>query len=346
MSKEGSQTIYFLKKYRKTIIKIVISIILISYSIITIIPFYFLFVRSFVPTSMTSELHLWIPKTEDFNLDSEYGNMSVFLSLNTEQFKEEMGINGYLSPNMTFRQISEEYNIPEEKISKYMNPFYKYNGWFVVFKSSQHMRSLFITILITIISIFLGAFISIATGSVLAGFKKRWHMFIYNLYLIQIIIPPVMIMLSLYLIVKFLHLTFTYTALILLFTQGGALSTMLFTSYIATIPKELKESVNIDGGNRFHYFFSILLPLCKIPFGSYLAIVLPWFWNDLLYGILFLRQDQYTFVPLLNLMQGKYSTNLQAMYAALCISIMPILVIYLIFQKFFVNAQLAGAVKG
>lgn len=346
MRKEDSHKNGFFEQNRRTITKTIISIILILYGIATLIPFYFMFVRAFVPTNMTSELHLWIPKTNDFNMDSGYGNMSVYLSLDTEKFKEEMGINSYISPNMTFKQISKEYNIPEEKIFNYMNPFYKYNGWFVVFKSSEHMRSLITTILITLTSIFLGAFISIATGSVLAGFKKRWHMFVYNLYLMQIIIPPVMIMLSLYLIVKFLHLNFTYTVLVLLFIQGGALSTMLFTSYISTIPGELKESVDIDGGNRFRYFFSILLPLCKVPFASYTVIVLPWIWNDLLYGMLFLRQDQYTFVPLLNLMQGKYSTNLQAMYAAFCISLIPILLLYLIFQKFFVKAQLAGAIKG
>lgn len=334
------------KKHSITIINVVICIILITYSILTIIPFYFLFVRSFTPTNMTSELHLWIPETSEFNIDSGYGNMAVFLSLDTERFKDKMGISGYLDPNITFRQIAENYNIPEEKITDYMTPFYKYNGWFVVFTNNQYVKSLFRTILITVVSILIGGFISAATGSVLAGFKKRWHMFIYNLYLIQIIIPPVMIMLSLYLIVKFLHLNFTYTVIVLLSIQGGALSTMLFTSYISTIPKELKESVDIDGGNRFRYFFSILLPLCKIPFASYTAIVTPWIWNDLLNGLLFLRQDQYTFVPLLSLMQGKYSTNLQAMYAAFCISIIPILLLYLIFQKFFIRAQLSGAIKG
>lgn len=209
------------------------------------------------------------------------------------------------------------------------------------------MKSLLATIIVTGASVLVGGLLGIMTGSVLAGFRHPWHMLIYNSYLLNMIIPPMMVILPQYIIMtRVLGLDNTYLSLILLHIKGGALSTMVFTSYIATIPKELKESVQMDGGRHHNYFFEILLPLCGTPFAVFASITMPWFWNDLLHPLVFLRPENYTLPAFIASIGGTFTTNYEAIFSGVLFSLLPILIVYLVFQKLFIRSAMAGAVKG
>jgi ABC-type glycerol-3-phosphate transport system permease component len=138
----------------------------------------------------------------------------------------------------------------------------------------------------------------------------------------------------------------SYLPIILLHAKGGALSTMVFTSYIATIPRELRESVYMDGGKHYHYFFHVILPLMGTPFAVFASIAMPWFWNDLLHGLLFLRPENYTLPAFVAAIGGSQGRNFEAVYSGVLLSLVPILVVYLVFQKMFIRSAMAGAVKG
>jgi len=331
-------------------LKLFFIVFAVVYSIVTLIPFYFTLVRSFVPTKEASELHLWIPENKEFDLNMKYGSMNVYYNMDLEKFKKAVGLEDvpYINPRLTMNQISEKYNVPKEKIQSYMASYYLYNGWHVVLSDKRFYTALFSSLFVTITSIILGGFLAAATSYVLARFRKRWHFVLYSLYMMSMVISRSMILLPLYLMVtKVLHLgNHGYLALILIFIQGGCLPVMIFTGHISKIPSELEESVKIDGGSRLIYFFKVLLPLCKPAFAAYAAIHIPLFWNDLLMGLLFLKKSNYTLAPYLQNIQGTYTTNYQAMYAALLVSLIPILIFYLVFNKIFLKAQLSGAIKG
>lgn len=317
------------------------------YSVITLIPFYFLFIRAFVPTKDVTELHLWIPRPDEITMDAKFGNLATFYRFDVDEFKVAAGITGYINPSYTLREISEKFSVPEDRIRRYMQNYITYNGFYTIFGGGRFLSHLLGTVLVVVVSIAVGGLLGLMTGSVLAGFKRRWHMWIYYLYLFQIAISPIMIILPTYLIItSYLRLYDNYLALILLYVKGGALSTMVFTSYAATIPRDLRESVEIDGGNHFHYFRYILLPLAKTPFAVFATISLPVFWNDLLYGFLFLSPAKFTIIPLINAYNGTFATNLQATYAGLLMATVPLLIVYLVFQRLFVRSALAGAIKG
>lgn len=331
---------------QKKVFNIIITCFMIIYTIITITPFYFLFVSTFVPTKDSTKLHLWIPPAEKFNMDSKYGNMSVFYNLNLDEFKKEMGLKGYINPNSTMKDLSEKYKIPEKKFVDFLEPFLRYNGYFTIIKNG-FLRSFIVTVIVTLTIIFVGGLLSAMTASVIAKFRKKWHERVYNLYLFSMIISAAVLMLPTYLIMtKYLHLYDNYMALILLGIQGGAIQTMIFTNYISTIPDALKESVDIDGGSRLQYFFKILLPNCKTPFAAFVAIMLPLNWNNLLNGILYLKPEHQTLMALLSTLNGTYTTNFQAIYSGLFLAILPLLIVYLFFQNLFVKSAMLGAVKG
>ena len=318
------------------------------YSILTIIPFYFLFVRSFVPTKESTNLHLWIPKTEDISMDAQFGALATFYKLDIPEFKAQVGLPaGYMNPSLTLRELAEENNIPEEKIKDYLQNYIVYNGYYAIFSGGKFFWHLLATVFVVVVSLIVGGVLGLATGSVLGGFRKRWHLWVYYLYLFQIAISPIVTLLPLYLIITYyLQLYNNYLSLILVFIKGGALSTMVFTAHVASIPRDLKESVEVDGGNHFQYFWHILMPLSKTPFAVFTAISLPVFWNDLLYGFLFLGPDRFTIIPLINSFSGTFATNLQATYAGLFLATLPLLLVYLFFNRLFVRSALAGAIKG
>lgn len=326
--------------------RILITTMLIVYTIVTLLPFYFLFVRSFVATKDSTKLFLWIPEPEEFNMNYQYGNMATYFNLDLAKFKEEMGISGYVNPNLTLEKLSEKYNIPEEKIKDYLKPIIQYNGFFTIWNHG-FMRAFFNTMIIVVGTLSLGGILTIMTGSVLARFRKKWHQRVYNLYLFSMIIPGMIVLIPCYqILTKYLGLYDNYLALILLGAQGGAIPVMIFTNYIASIPVELRESVEMDGGSRMAYFWYILLPNMKTPFASYIAIVLPGVWNNVVTGVLYLKPEHQPITALISSLNGTFTTNFQAMYSGLLLSIVPILLVYLVFQKLFVSSSMLGAVKG
>lgn len=332
-------------KNKKTLLRVLITLFLVIYTVITLTPFYFLFVRSFVSTKDSTALHLWIPPEEEVSLNYKYGNMSTYFNLDLQKFKQEMGLSGYINPNMTMQQIADKYGIDEQKIKDYLRPLIRYNGFYTILQNG-FLRSVGNTVIIAGGTILLGATLSIMTGSVLAGFQKGWHRRVYNLYIASMIIPSTVTMLPCYMIVRNLGLYDNHLALILMGAQGGAIPIMIFTSFIATIPKELRESVEIDGGSRMTYFWHILLPNMATPFASYVAITLPNVWNNMLNGVLYLSPKKQPITALISSLSGTYATNYQAMYSGLLMSIIPLLIIYLLFQNLFVQSAMQGAVKG
>jgi multiple sugar transport system permease protein len=143
-----------------------------------------------------------------------------------------------------------------------------------------------------------------------------------------------------------LGLTNTYAALVIPVISGGALSAMIFTGAASGIPREMQESLMIDGGGPFRYYRSILLPLIKPAIGAYSIITIPQVWNSLLGSMLYNKPGKYLLMAFISSFSGTYSTNYQAIYAGLAIALLPILILYVSLKNLFVRAALAGAVKG
>lgn len=331
---------------RATTKNVLLAAALALYCVLSLAPFYILGVRAFTPTIQSTELHLWIPARRDLSMKSRIGDLSTVYNVDARAFRREMGIRGYMDPQLTLAEIATEYDIEPERIRGYLEPYVQYNGIYTILNNG-FVRSLIATIIVTGASVLVGGLLGIMTGSALAGFRRRWHMFVYNSYLLNMIIPPMMVILPQYIIMtRYLGLENSLLSLILLHIKGGALSTMVFTSYIATTPRELKESVYMDGGKHYHYFLYVLLPLMGTPFAVFASITMPWFWNDLLHALVFLRPENYTLPAFVASIGGTFTTNYEAIFSGVLFSLAPILAVYLIFQKMFIRSAMAGAVKG
>lgn len=346
---------------RKLLLRVFALVIMVVYSAVTIFPFYALFVRSFVPTKESTQLHLWIPEAEEVRMDREVGNLAVFYDLDLKDMKEALGIpqTEFIMARTTLQEVAEKYNIPEEKIKAYFAGFYTYNGWKTLLQGTDFWNALKRTIFVSALSLVIMIALSICTGYGLAGLVRRDQMLVYNLYLLQMVIPAMLILLPQYMLVqRILGLFPGYATkgptrsllqligLILINVKGTALSTMIFTSAISGIPKEIEESAFIDGANPLQYIRHILLPLLKVPIISLVVIQLPAFYNQFLEPYVYLDPDNSTLLPLIQTVAGQFSTNFQVIYAAVFASVIPLVIVYLLFRRFFVEGVMAGAIKG
>lgn len=346
---------------QKRIFNLAVTLFMVLYAVITLFPFYVLFVRTFIATKEATDLHLWIPPVEEVSVDAQLGNLAVYYNLDIKKFKEDLGIpvTDYIPARTTLAEISQEYGIPLEKMQGYLVGFSRYNGWITLFSKGKLWGPLLRTLLITIVSLVGLNILSILTGYGLAGLRRRDQMFIYNLYLLQMVIPSMLIILPQFLIVQRLVGLFPKSdvagftrhaaqilSVILLNIQGGALSTMIYTSAIGAIPRDLEESAMIDGASRLQYFLRILLPLLKVPIAAVIVIMLPVIWNQFLQPYVYLDANNTTLLPLIQQYTGQYTTNFQVVYTGVFVSVLPLVIVYMAFRRWFISGVMAGAVKG
>jgi ABC-type glycerol-3-phosphate transport system permease component len=351
---------------RRKLLRIIASLIMVTYSLLTIFPFYALFVRSFVSTKDSAELHLWIPDPDDVSLDAEVGNLAVFYNLDLTGLKEAMGIptTDFLMARTTLREVGEQYSIPEQDIIDFFDGFYANNGWITLLQGrlqgTTFWAALGRTLLVAAVSMTLLIVLSIFTGYGLAGLRRRDQMFVYNLYLLQMVIPIMLIILPQYQLLQWIfqlfpgfsdqgsmtRSTLQLSSLILINIKGTALSTMIFTSAISSLPKELEDSAMIDGAGRLQYIRHILMPLLKVPIISLVVIQLPLFYNQFLEPYVYLDPGNSTLLPFIQNTVGQFSTNFQVIYSGIFASIVPLVIVYVLFRSYFVEGVMAGAIKG
>ncbi len=165
-------------------------------------------IRSFVSTKDSADLHLWIPKADEVNMNAQVGNLGVFYDLDLADLKDALGIpqTEFIMSRTSLQQIGEQYNIPEEEIREFFKGFYTYNGWRTLITGNLYGTSFWAalarTLLITVVSLSLAIILSIFTGYGLSGLKRRDQMVVYNLYLLQMVIPAMLILLPQFLIIQ------------------------------------------------------------------------------------------------------------------------------------------------
>ena len=138
--------------------------------------------------------------------------------------------------------------------------------------------------------------------------------------------------------------------MIILYTGFGiSMSVFMMTGYIKGIPRDIEESALIDGANIFQIFFRILLPLVKPMIITIVILNGMWIWNDYLLPFLVLETSDFKTITLeiyyVKMTAGQYVSPWETLFPSVLIAILPLIVIFLLFQKHFVKGVTAGAVK-
>lgn len=124
-------------------------------------------------------------------------------------------------------------------------------------------------------------------------------------------------------------------------------SCYILTAFMATIPKEIEESAEIDGCNKFRNFFSIILPLSKSGLSTLAIYNGVAIWNEFSFANTLTQSKRSKTLPLaIQAFQGEYTMNIPVVMAVLVLTVLPMIVLFIILQDKLVKGLMAGAVKG
>lgn len=203
-------------------------------------------------------------------------------------------------------------------------------------------NSLLITVAQVIGTLLVSSFV--AYGFAMYEFPGKNLSFI--LVLILMTVPFEMLMLPLYVQVNNLGAADQYWIVVVPFL-AQAVTIFFFRQYFLGIPKEILEAGRIDGVTEFGIFFRLIIPIAKPAFAAMAILNGMLTWNNFLWPLLVLRSaDKFTLPIGLNTLLTPYGNNYELLIIGAFFSLVPILILFLAFQRFFIEGMTAGAVKG
>ncbi len=121
---------------------------------------------------------------------------------------------------------------------------------------------------------------------------------------------------------------------------------LLLRSFMADLPGEILDAARIDGCSAAELLYHIVVPLCRPVLTSLLVFTFMWTWNQFLLPVVVIQIDPMRTLPIgLNYFQGRYITNLPLLMAGATISFLPVVAIYIVFQRQFITGIVAGAFR-
>ncbi|HBE2146977.1 TPA: sugar ABC transporter permease [Enterococcus faecalis] len=206
------------------------------------------------------------------------------------------------------------------------------------------------TLFVSIASCLLSTFITIAMAYALSRLRFRLRKPFLKVALVLNMFPGFMSMIAVYYILKALNLTESLFALILVYSAGSALGFYIAKGFFDTIPMALDESAMIDGANKWQIFTKITLPLSKpiIVYTSLTAFMGPWM--DFIFAKVIMgdKVENYTVaIGLFSMMTKSTANSLFMAFTAGCVLIaIPITILFILMQRFYVEGVTSGSVKG
>jgi multiple sugar transport system permease protein len=216
--------------------------------------------------------------------------------------------------------------------------------------NKNHFSQYFLNSLyISVITMALSLSVATMTAYAFARFPFPGKEFLFKIFLFSMFVPGILNIIPQFTIIKSLGLVDTYTGLILVYVGTAVVgSTFFLRGFFERIPTELEESIVIDGGNRWTIFRTIYIPLSLPAIGTLGIFAFSGTWDEFLVALTLIKTEANRTLPIaLQLFRGQYATYYGLFFAASMMALLPIIVIFVVFQKQFVNPSLSeGSVKG
>lgn len=207
------------------------------------------------------------------------------------------------------------------------------------------LNSIFVASTTTVFALFFSSM----TAYAFARFEFPLKELLFRLFLFTMMVPGVLNIIPQFTVLKSLGLVDTYRGLLLLYVGIGiAGNTFFLRGFFERIPRELDESVIIDGGSKWTIYRRIYLPLSKPALGTLAIFTFSGAWDEFFIALTVMKTEAKRTLPIaLQLFQGQHATDWGLVFAASIIAIIPIILIFIIFQKSFVQSSTGeGAIKG
>jgi ABC-type glycerol-3-phosphate transport system permease component len=203
------------------------------------------------------------------------------------------------------------------------------------------------SIILTVGAVGVSLIIACLAAYAFARMDFRFKRGLLNLFISLMVVPPVVLIVPLFVSMVQWQMVNTYYGVILIYT-GLMLpfSTYLMTNFFRTVPREIVDAALIDGASSFGIFWRIFVPLSAPAVMTLIVVNALWVWNELLIALVFLQKDHLkTLMVGIAALRSRHYVDIPATMAGLLIATIPILILYLFGQKYFIKGLVSGAIK-
>lgn len=225
--------------------------------------------------------------------------------------------------------------IPPEWIP---NPI-SFEGYQLLFTQLPFLRNIFNTLLVCVVVVACQLLFNSMGAYAFARLRFPGRDKLFLLWLATLMIPGQVTMIPLFVIVSKLGWINTYWALIMPYALFSAFGTFLMRQFFMTIPDELEDAARIDGAGYFRIFFEIMLPLVRPALVTFGVFAFAFFWNDFLWPLIVINSDTMKTlqVAIATLATSSYFTDWATLMAGATLSIIPLLILFFVAQREYVE---------
>lgn len=249
----------------------------------------------------------------------------------------------------SFKQQRDVLSVPIQWIPKYWYPdnYLRVLGIGIGKATNYHyLLAYWNSIKVAVINTFISVGTASLAGYAFAKLKFRGSRVLFLLYLSQMMIPSQLTLIPRFVIFSELGLTNTHLPIILPKLIAVSAVFMMRQSFMA-VPDELRESAIIDGAGEYKTWFSIMLPMVLPTLGALATVQFLDSWNSYLDPLVFLSNWRLRTLPVaMNQFIDEEGTKYNLTMAACCLSVLPVFLVFLFGQKFFIKGLITGSVKG
>lgn len=203
------------------------------------------------------------------------------------------------------------------------------------------------SVIVCVISVCAATLIAMFAAYAIAFGRFAGQHGLFNLNITLMALPPVAIVVPMFTLMVQAGLINTLSSVILAYTALLIpFSVFFLVNFFRAFPATLVEAATIDGASHARILFQVVMPLSVASTATLVIVNAIWVWNELLFALVFLQNNsERTLMAGLALFQGRYSTNEPLVMAGAFLSILPLVILYLLGQSFFVRGITAGIGK-
>ncbi len=206
------------------------------------------------------------------------------------------------------------------------------------------LNSIIVSVIATAASVLVSSMMAYA----FARFRFPGRELIFRILLLGLIVPAMMLIIPQFILAKHLDLLDSLLGLIVFYTAGTlALNTFLLRGFFESIPWELDQAMQVDGAGAWTRYWRLALPLAKPALATATIFTFLSCWDEFAWALTIINTPEHLTLPVaIQLFQGQNATQWGLVFAASLIAVIPVIIVFLVFQRYFVQGLTAGAVKG
>jgi len=206
------------------------------------------------------------------------------------------------------------------------------------------MNSLFVAVVTTASTLLVSSLMAYA----FARLKFRGKEFLFYFLLSGMMVPPVMLIIPQFIVAKFLDLPDKFLGLILVYiTMNLSMQTFLLRGYFEGLPKEIEEAALVDGASRWKIFWKIVLPLSRPGLAVVTIFTFLFAWEEFPWANVAIKETTKRTLPIaIALFQSQHLTEWGQVFAASIMGIIPVVIVFAVFQKHFIRGISTSGLKG